>query len=213
MRRNALLTAVAALMVAASAQAGIISSFRCADSTATLYDTNITVSSLSGSGWNYSNRFNQTEAKLSESPSGNPCATFDGNSATKTLVFTVTPTEGYKLVLDTLTFFGGDAAFSNRAIALSYQVQGESAVSVGAVTLVNMSAPGGKGKGYSYSISAVSDITVPVTFTLSHTTTDRVIFKVDDIAVNGTVSAVPEPATLSLLGLGGIAAVIRRRRA
>ena len=34
-----------------------------------------------------------------------------------------------------------------------------------------------------------------------------------NLGINGTVTQVPEPATMALLGLGGVAALIRRRRA
>jgi hypothetical protein len=36
-------------------------------------------------------------------------------------------------------------------------------------------------------------------------------FRLDNVVLNGTVTAIPEPATMSLLGLGALAMVLRRK--
>jgi hypothetical protein len=63
--------------------------------------------------------------------------------------------------------------------------------------------------------SAFQDITAPVSFQIySYESSGSASRGVDygNIAVNGTVVATPEPATMALLVLGGIGALIRRRK-
>jgi len=61
-------------------------------------------------------------------------------------------------------------------------------------------------------------LTLPGTYTLQIETGDIVNnhtgnhVGIDDLSINGTVSVAPEPSSTALLGLGGILAILRRRR-
>jgi len=69
--------------------------------------------------------------------------------------------------------------------------------------------------GYSVDLSGAEfqGLMAPVTFRLyAFSTGNGATFEIDDLTLRGTTRFVPEPATLSLLGLGALALVRRRRR-
>jgi len=172
---------------------GQLSVYKFGTAAPTVATTDATVSNLASSGWNFASNFNGSAIQTANTPSGNPNGTFDGNSTTKTLSFIFTPNSQRLFDLSTLSFWGGDGAFNNTNIALSYKIGTGAIVNAGSVTLNNLSAPGGIAVLRSFNLSAINalqSVSAPVTFTLTATNSGaRVIWKLDDLAVDGSVQA------------------------
>ena len=135
----------------------------------------------------------------------------DGNAgfdAGKYVEFTVTPTSGYKMTLTSAD--GNDASWGVRGWAL-FADSGSGFTRVGAIAAYDTwDAPG----NFSWNLSGLgTDLTGPVTFRLTGWYGDNSGYSIlDSFAILGTVTPTPEPATMALLAVGGLAAVIRRRR-
>jgi hypothetical protein len=67
----------------------------------------------------------------------------------------------------------------------------------------------------SFDLSAEADITADTEFRLyliTAASTTSHGFALDNLQLEGTVTAIPEPSTTALLGLGGLALILRRRK-
>ncbi|MGJ8655205.1 MAG: PEP-CTERM sorting domain-containing protein [Akkermansiaceae bacterium] len=130
--------------------------------------------------------------------------------------FLVTAGAGFTLDLTTLTFDFARAERGTNDYAVLTSVDGFSAYAA----LVDQAAPEGlpsvAGAAQSVDLSAaayqgLSDITFRVIFDDRQNDTGGASASViDNIIVNGTV--VPEPSSTALLGLGGLALILRRRK-
>jgi hypothetical protein len=147
--------------------------------------------------------------------------------------FSITPAEGYKFDLESITFevaSGNNNATHNRAFYL-VTATSPAAFSISSTVLATDSTPGGGGtiplqsgtggvdtvpKSYNADLSSFSGITTTQTFRFylrTDTISQSLVF--DNIVVNGTLSAIPEPSSFALaLGVAalGFAAGRKRRR-
>jgi hypothetical protein len=123
-------------------------------------------------------------------------------ASAKYFFFTVTPDAGYFITLTGLDFI--------------YNATGASAQNVGwsiGTTSQDGFARAGT-QAYAY-----SDTITPLVITEATqiriqgwgATSTGGNFRLDNVVLNGTVTAIPEPATMSLLGLGALAMVLRRK--
>jgi hypothetical protein len=146
------------------------------------------------------------------------------------ITFSITPGAGYQLDLTSITFqvaSGSSSTTSNRAFYLVSESQPANFTSSSTVLSTDRTAFGGGTIPLQAGAGAIDtvpkDYTVDLTSFTGITTTQYFRFYLqagvsqaltfDDIVVNGTVSAVPEPSTYaSLAGLIALGLVASRRR-
>lgn len=156
--------------------------------------------------------------------SGDTTAGSEADSLTEGdyISFTVTPSVGYQLNLTNLTFnastsWGGSTP-ATWNVALYSSVGGFTS----SAQLHHYGEPDGSTgnawvpQNVDLSSAAFQGLTGTIEFRIyfwdgAGGSTSNV--RVDDIVLNGAAELVPEPASVALLGLGGAAALIRRRRA
>jgi hypothetical protein len=126
--------------------------------------------------------------------------------------FTVDANAGYELDLSSLTF--NVAQGGGTALTRDYDVRSSAdgfATSLTGVVPIPTVRPTWTAVTVPLSGGAFQDLTSPITFQVrifTPTVSQNVDF--DDITVNGTVAAVPEPNSLAVLAIG--ACMLRRRR-
>ncbi|MBI1336287.1 MAG: PEP-CTERM sorting domain-containing protein [Phycisphaera sp.] len=137
-----------------------------------------------------------------------------------TLTFTVTPGGGESLDFISLTFDGinytGGAGVSHYIYStlVDGTIDNSTTDRIGTFLV-----PGGSNSTWSsfnLDLSAYTDISVATTFRIELFTTGNSGGNwngIDNITLNANVNSVPEPASLALLGVGGLLIAGRRRRA
>jgi len=105
-------------------------------------------------------------------------------------------------------FVASDAAFTNILAQSSVFTLATDASNAPVTTSANLdSAVSSTGTLYfGIALGDDSNVFPPDTGGLDHTT------RLDDITVNGTITTIPEPSSTALLGLGGLALILRRRK-
>lgn len=202
-----LIIVLAALAVAGAAQAAIIANYTfdgssAADSAAyanmtagnfTASDT--TLGFIAGTAW-------PGGVAADESTWGLATAQAD---VTKWWYFTVTPDANYSITITGLSFlYGGTQAGPKD---FGWSIGGTYYDPTAFPHTLTLSAQG------PFNSSAVSvTITEATTIAIqAWNATSTGNFRVDNVVLNGTVSSIPEPATMGLLGLGALAMVLRRK--
>lgn len=132
--------------------------------------------------------------------------------------FTVTATAGSTLDLTTLTFDFARADRGTNDYAVRTSVDGFSAYAALEDQAAPVGFPSVAGAAQSVDLSAaayqgLSDITFRVIFDdRQNNNGGGSASVIDNIIVNGTVVPIPEPSSTALLGLGGLALILRRRK-
>ena len=151
--------------------------------------------------------------------------TADSNAAAITAntydSFTLTPAAGSQFVFgagDAFTYQFQVRNLSNGNAAFVSGIDLRSSVDDYATSIGTVTQGVGGFTAQSISLASLGTTTGPVTFRLylfdnPAGTNGGNDSKLDTVVVNGTVAAVPEPASLGLLGLGGVALLGRRRKA
>jgi len=146
--------------------------------------------------------------------------------------FTITPSSGYALSLDSLTFDMGGSSNAGQTFNANFFVRSNLAgtgfdTNVGTLQTVFVpgGSPGSNTPGEATidlsSLSMFQDVQVATTFRVYGYVSDASIAtkntrpRLNDLILNGSVDAVPEPGTavLAALGLAGCAILRRRVRA
>ena len=138
-----------------------------------------------------------------------PVADFSGgmnitaqSAATKYWQFTIAPEAGYQITITSLNFLYNVTAAS--AQNLGWSIAGTSYDSfVRAATVPTSYASAAQ------SIVITSATTIHIEGWNATSTGGN--FRIDNVVLNGNVTAIPEPATMGLLGLGALAMVLRRK--
>ena len=121
----------------------------------------------------------------------------------KNFYFTVTQSSGYQITITSLNFLYGitGTAAANAGWSIAGVSQDTFARTQSTI-------------GVAYTSPAVSVVITEAT-TISiegwAATSSSGNFRLDNVVLNGTVSSIPEPATMGLLGLGALAMVLRRK--
>lgn len=151
----------------------------------------------------------------------------DAVGAGNYITFSITPAAGYELDLSSITFqvaSGSSSSTSNRGFFLASEMLPGNFTSSSTVLSADRT-PGGGGtipvqaatvgntipKDYSANLSSLSAFTATRYFRFYLQGPISVSLTFDDIVVNGTVTAVPEPSA-ALLGSLGVLFLLRRRR-
>ena len=150
-----------------------------------------------------------TQFGATGSASGSPNSNFgNADEAGAYFSFTVTPNAGKQISYESLSFYYGTHSNGSGEYGLRY-VDGANAE----VTVVSTGSDPRFAGVNLYTINLggfTSSDTVEWRIYLS-SSSDTVGQRFDDITLNATVSDIPEPGSLALLGLGGLC-LIRRRR-
>lgn len=186
-----------------------------------------------GSGLGSNGNWNATQNGIDTTGYGNPLPSYGQKaqaaitsqslsfSNNAYLSFSITPSDGYKAALTSLTFDLETAAGTNNAISfyLGSNINGFS-TPIGAVTTNLLVSPTGTFQTISFDLSGVSfqGLTATTEFRIylwwqnSPGTGSGSAPRFDNFTLNGTVSAVPEPGGLLMVGLGLMMLLVRKRR-
>lgn len=134
------------------------------------------------------------------------------------LEFTLTPANGYQVNLATISLDFG-ANFNNQVRGFAIR----SSLDEYTDTILNVTRAAGNGEltnavfPYSTSLSSATyqGITGPVTFRIygfDNANSSTIYLRFDNIRLDGTVTLVPEPSGVMLLGGGAVFAMLRRSR-
>ena len=231
-----------AAMFAGSAQAALVAQYTFTDLTTSDVDTNTSATALTrGAGLTGKGTFDSTTAPTVSGDMGTvpstPSFKFDfadvGSSQANALAndeylsFTVTSTGGATIDFTniTLDFAKGARAVgdkSGKAIGVHIYAGDFSVLAPTAADFIGTGrVPGGKDSsdlwyGIDIDLAAITATTSPTEFRLyledagAGNRTHKIW--VDSIALNATVTPIPEPSSTALLGLGGLALILRRRK-
>ena len=127
--------------------------------------------------------------------------------------FTTSPTAGFQITYESLSLYHG--AFNNTPkFKITYAI----GAGPDTVALATTSHTTGVGNGATleFKTSDFADFTTDQTVTwkifIFDANDNNTGTRFDDITINGSVTLIPEPGTLALLGLGGLFVAQRRRR-
>ncbi|MEP2776265.1 MAG: PEP-CTERM sorting domain-containing protein [Luteolibacter sp.] len=146
--------------------------------------------------------------------------------------FSITADSGYTFDLDTLTFDIGRAtngtndwairtSVDDFAADLVYRDQGTLSTVTGQTVNFNTfstsglsgTSGGGEGTFTAGQFDNLSTITIRIAYDDRQSNTGSAsATRLDNWTVNGSVNAIPEPSSAALLGLGGLALILRRRK-
>ncbi len=115
--------------------------------------------------------------------------------------FTITPSAGYQISITSLAFLYQGTASGPGSIGWSIAGVSQDAFTRTVSTVTSYSDAG----------SAIITAATVIRIEGWNGTSAGGNFRLDNIELDGTVSAIPEPATMSLLGLGALAMVLRRK--
>jgi len=185
-------------------------------------DLNTTTSDLSNSGHGTGGwlSYSLEHAAIFADSSGDEgmnVGSADQASATNYISFTVTPDDGFETTYTSLTVYSDTANLGD-----TYSIELRAIDGGGS----EMSALGGihsHKAGGGANNEAVHLVTFDFSDFASQNVTEWRIYgygttsanygiRYDDITLNGTTVAVPEPSSAALLGLGGLALIMRRRK-
>jgi hypothetical protein len=124
----------------------------------------------------------------------------------KYYAFTVTPSSGYEITITGLSFLYGGTQAGPKDFGWSVGGSFYDATAFPHTTT-------GNGSSFASSAQSITIGAATVIGIQAWNATSTGNFRVDEVQLNGTVqsTAIPEPATMSLLGLGALAMVLRRK--
>jgi hypothetical protein len=147
----------------------------------------VRVSALEIIGWKRK-KLDDQDARMAASSSGHPNGMFDGDGNSMQLQFTISPTDGAVMDIDSLSFWGNAGASSETIIKLTCQVADAAPIEAGSRQLRNLASPRIRGEYYTFPLTGLESVKEPVTFTLTASRNgERVILKFDDLRVDGLV--------------------------
>jgi hypothetical protein len=204
------------------------------DPTAPPVATGVTFGSFSATGLsanpNAGGRFSFTTNALGGIPSDNNFANFTGSlNPAKYFEVTVTPQAGFTLDLDSIAFTIQRSGTGIRSYAVRSDLDGFAANLPASINPANANLSVGAGNEFQWVFDANTSaqngslitlgsgfdaLSSAVTFRFYgwNADSDGGTFSVDNVNLSGAVVAVPEPTALAILGLGGMALLLRRRR-
>ncbi|NNJ87435.1 MAG: PEP-CTERM sorting domain-containing protein [Akkermansiaceae bacterium] len=138
----------------------------------------------------------------------------DQNSGVGTLEFRVSNTGSDNIALEYLFFSARPDSSGSTQMTVSY-ASGDLTASGGGSTVVSYTST--SYTGYDVDLTSIlTDNTLgageSAVFTLVTPSALTNRFYVDDIGMSGSITAVPEPSSAALLGLAGLALILRRRK-
>ncbi|MGJ8673192.1 PEP-CTERM sorting domain-containing protein [Rubritalea sp.] len=128
----------------------------------------------------------------------------EGADAGDSMTFTLSAGSGYTLDLTNLTF---DLTANQGATA--YHVD---AYADGSLTAVELLASTTADGPFDLDLTGFASDVESIEFRINMDVFNSGNMQIDNVIVNGDVVAVPEPSSASLLGLGGLALILRRRK-
>lgn len=207
-----LLTALAALAMVAGAQAAVIANYTFSSSTGadSASYANMTAGNFTVSAGNVAYTYSSStlwntlgaSAPVIDASAGWGAAS---QAAAKNFSFTITPNSGYEITISGLDFLYGSTA--GAAVNLGW--------SIGTTSQDSFTRAGTAPTAYTFTLGSPVTVSAATTIYIQgwNATSAGGNLRLDNIVLNGTVqsTAIPEPATMSLLGLGALAMVLRRK--
>ena len=217
--------AVLSLVSLPSASAAVLAvyAFNSASPSATSSDANVTAGDVTvGPGFTGGFSSSGNAFARSTGTSGSTVSFANASTANDYFSVTIGPNSGYNMNLDSLTFDYGYSSVVNTGGDLRAYVTTSDDSHAAFESFFTTTATDGTNT-ITFPISANVDLTGAEFQSISSDIEFRiylsdaynnndVIHRIDNVTLNGTVAAVPEPSSAALLGLGSLALILRRRR-